>query len=274
MLHHAQSSNQPLRPEEAQAVMQLWASRLSAQDAASAAPNVQDLAEAMGVSAAEVQLMLSEVRSHPVVDKKRRRRSFILAGVAIFAFWIFALAAVFELGKSEGRALNFYQFEPPVIASTAVAFPPSTADVVETVPANQLPEGVRLTFRDYTLLGSGSKSNPAQVEESAVQAIRSIMDRLAPQAGVNAAMRGRSAEASNLDRAGRAGVSSALLEGSQHPYLRWDPMRVESNGRTSIVMVPMDLSGDIEVQRLVRAEVENRIRIAANKVMLFVTNAK
>lgn len=262
MLHQSSADSRSLSPEEAQAVMQLWAQRRQEADAFAQAPKVADLAEAMNISPAEVEAMLRQVRmnppSTPVVPKKIKKSTYFAAAIGIVAFWAVVLVGIYQFGYNNARReAMFFEMGPGM---PATAFAPEVSPVA-VMPStnNNLPTGLSIEFRGYRVDGAETTVAPPEVVEAQAAArITQLVFEQTPAPASNIIPDSDTVRdtvnALQLDR--KEGVAGIF---------RFEPMTVSGGGKSETVNIPIPLTDRHEVTDIIRSEIDRRIRIAANK---------
>jgi hypothetical protein len=127
--------------DEAREVVELWAERRHAEDQAAAMPSVADIAEALGVTQAEVEGLLAQVRARAAAQEQARTearlagrrqgpsRLWVVAGVmGALLFLLFLL-----------RAGMVWSVSPVATAATVSEVPPPPPAAALTPPAAPAP---------------------------------------------------------------------------------------------------------------------------------------
>jgi hypothetical protein len=247
MLQHAPPV--AISNEEAEAVLELWASRRQEADAIRQMPTTHDLAEVLGTSEQEVMRMLQEVRvskaSTPIqaaqVPRKKRRWKWILGAVAVCGISFLSYAG----GRSAGA-----RFVGPSAFAREVAFSAQY----------NLPKGLSAEFRGYTISGNGPGGlDQGMIESELLDALGSVVAQQTPSPVAGHSMTLHEPEA--ILRSLRADKPEPGLEDA----IAFEPILLRMDGNVSKVMIPIALSPDPQLTSLVQQEVDRRIRVAANK---------
>jgi hypothetical protein len=190
-----------LTPQEAEAVLELWA-RKQAEGELRSRLNVQDLAEATGLSQAEIEKLVATVRAskasppaqsqvQPPLKKAKPVNYFLIATAVVVWVAILFSVAVIAYGQGENKGRRMAEaFAPPALSGIpmpeAVAEIPIPSDgvIVEapgtTFPnSSRLPRGMRLQANGQILEGSSTSAlSPSTIRD----AITSFVQSAAPAA--------------------------------------------------------------------------------------------
>lgn len=244
--------------EEAQAVFELWARRKQELEALRQLPTAADLAEAMGISTAEVQTLLSEVRRTrvvtppPVLPHRRRRR--VLAGVIV-------IAGVLSLALSIGYLMG--------IGSAPRQWSPAFTSTYGLPPSQRLPDGLKAEYRGYTLVGEDKgRWDHAASEARILSSLRSVVERMSPRPLYGGT--GETVDEAAMIQALRGNVVPESLQ----RVLAFEPITLSLAGKSTKVFIPIALTSDFPVNSLVEAERDRRLQVAANKAAQLVAEAQ
>lgn len=251
-----------MSPQEAEAVIELWAKRQQDLETEQSMPKVQDLAEAISVPPQEVEGLLREVRlrmsqrSPRRLPARRRVFLFVLLAVSVCAFWIAAMAGFYNYAYHNGAEAVRWQVEPALMDATAPGPPmPIAVDVAPT----EVPSGLTATFRKYSLVGTGTRNMPRELVESQLfEALNGILHKMAQPLPVDQDI-SPSEGLSNI-------IEALQADGGKNTerYIIFEPFEVSAGDKKLTQMIPLALTSNSDIVRLVEAEQQRRIRVLAN----------
>jgi hypothetical protein len=183
-----------LTPQEAEAVLELWA-RKQAEGELRSRLNVQDLAEATGLSQNEIEKLVATVRASkstppaqsPIHAPVKRAKpvNYLLISVAVIV-WVgilFSVAVIaHEEGERSGRRMAT-TLAPPALAElgrpvAALDLPLGDVVIVEGPRAfpnsSLLPRGMRLQASGQILEGSSRNFSSSSVNSAITQFVQSV----------------------------------------------------------------------------------------------------
>lgn len=258
MLKHVAAPNPVITTEEAQAVFELWARRKQEADALRQLPTPDDLAEAMGVTREEVDVLIQEIRQSrvvtppPVLTPRKGRKAVWLTLGALAAF-VFVLGMGYMMGSESARSRWAGGFSPAIARAHM----------------QRLPAGLRAEYRGYTLLGEDQAHwDAAVVEANVLASLQSVVARMSPRppfgSGRGVADEGELARALRGDE-----VPPALSD-----VLAFEPIELTLGAESAKVFVPVALTSDFQVNSMIEAERERRLQVAANRAARLVVEAR
>lgn len=265
---NASATTIDLSPQEAEAVLELWAKK-QAEGELRSRLNVQDLAEAMSLPVEEVEKMVDSVRQKatsptatPPTKRAKPINSLLISLAVIVWFTILAGACylAFEAGTDKGRQMaGFPAMAPPAItdfpAEIAVAAdtsPMGTATAVET-PVHQIPQSVSLEFKGYKVYGE-QRTNAS--ESAIFHALQQIVAEVAP---------GSSAKPDVVY--GDVAVIDALQSHDAskiNGQIQFETLTLKGNGTSLSQRIPIPKVDEASLVRLVLEEQRVRLKILAN----------
>jgi len=255
-----------LTPQEAEAVLELWARR-QAEGELRSRLNVQDLAEATGLSPTEVEQMVATIRAGrqsqtPIQPQKRAKPvNYLLIGVAVVV-WLAILAWVGLGAYHSGRSSAFDQM-PPIMPGVAVAPPPDI--VIEGVPvppaladanaAELLPLKSTVEFQGYKVQGAADAIR--QLSESEIlSALTMVTSSLEREEALPIGPEQNSIAIINALQAN----DSSLVAGE----IRFEKMVVSRFGQSKELLIPFGTVGNTSILEAVQRERAKRLLILAN----------
>jgi len=184
-----------LTPQEAEAVLELWA-RKQAEGELRSRLNVQDLAEATGLSQNEIEKLVASVRASkstppaqsPIHASVKRAKpvNYFLISVAVIV-WVGILFSVAVIAHEEGERsgrLMANTLAPPALAElgrpvSALDLPSGDVVIVgapeaQAVDSYRLPRGMRLQANGQILEGSSRSFSPSSVNSAITQFVQSV----------------------------------------------------------------------------------------------------
>lgn len=265
---NASATTLDLSPQEAEAVLELWAKK-QAEGELRSRLNVQDLAEAMSLPVEEVEMMVESVRqkaSSPTVTPHIKRAKPInsllisLAVIVWFSILVGACYFAFEAGTDKGRQMaGFPAMAPPAItdfpAEIAVASDTTsmgTTTAAET-PVHQIPQSVSLEFKGYKVYGE-QRTNAN--ENAILKALQQIVYEVSPSSTAKPdVVYGDIAVIDALQS-----NDAAKIDGQ----IQFETMTLKGNGVSMSQKIPIVKVVDSNLVRLVTEEQRVRLKILAN----------
>lgn len=269
---NASATTIDLSPQEAEAVLELWAKK-QAEGELRSRLNVQDLAEAMSLPVSEVEKMVDTVRqkaSSPTVTppiKKAKPINSLLISIAMIV-WFTILAGAcylaFEAGMDKGRQMvGMPAMAPPAfneipmgvaVAADTVPMPHDTAIATDT-PVHGIPRSVTVEIKGYKVFGEQRQNaNQGQILES----LRQILIEVAPPSSAKPDV-----------VFGDVATMNALQENNAakvNGQIQFEAMTVQGNGTGMTLMIPVAKVSNPDLIRLVEEEQTTRLKILANWV--------
>jgi len=264
-----------LTPQEAEAVLELWA-RKQAEGELRSRLNVQDLAEATGLPQAEIEKLVESVRASkktPPIQapvKKVKPVNSLLIAVSVLV-WLTILAGVamfaFEEGFSKGRRTP-YAIAPPALGEMGMAVPTALAEIpVPTDGAiyvgpnsssitSAIPTGSNVDFQGYKVKGTNISSAS---EDTIHGALQSIVSNLEPEGGL--AMGPEHATSTILNALDNN--DGKLVDGQ----IQFPKMTVSTGAASMNLTIPVARVGNPSIVETVRQERLKRLRILANWIV-------
>jgi hypothetical protein len=253
-----------LTPQEAEAVLELWA-RKQAEGELRSRLNVQDLAEATGLSQNEIEKLVATVRAskstppaqspiHAPVKRAKPVNYFLIA-VAVMA-WIGILFSVALIAHKEGErsGRRTVALAPPAIAEMGLPFSAGMAvegPMLNSV-AQSIPRGLTVNFQDYEVNGESASTT----ESMAFQGLQSVVQYLDPEAGFNIGPEHGSSSIINALESN----DGAIVNGQ----IQFPKMTVSSGTEKKELAIPVARVGNPSIVEAVRQEQLKRLRILAN----------
>lgn len=258
-----------LSPQEAEAVLELWA-RKQAEGELRSRLNVQDLAEAMSLPVSEVEKMVATVRQKAASPqtvssiKKAKPVNRPLIALAIVVWFCILGGACFfayEAGLNKGQPTYGLPAPPPpaevvdiAVAPSAdtMAIPTAASSGFET-PVHSIPRSVSLEFKGYKVYGE-QKTNTS--EQAILSALHQIVDEIAP-----------SSSAEQDVKYGDLSIVEALQtnDGSKiGGQIQFETFIVRGDRNAMSQQIPIAKVADESLVRLVTQEQRTRLKILAN----------
>jgi hypothetical protein len=256
-----------LTPQEAEAVLELWARR-QAEGELRSRLNVQDLAEATGLSTAEVEQMVASIRSGrttPAVTPPRKRAkpvNYFLIGTAV-VIWIAILAWVGLGAYQSGRNSAIMQVPGVAVPGIAPVAPPPDI-VIEGIPApaladvnaaELLPAKSAVEFQGYKVVGSADPIR--QLTESDIfSALTMVTSSLEREQALPYGPEQNSIDIIKALQANEAGLVAGEI--------RFEKMVVSAHGQSKELLIPFATVGNHSIIQPVQQERSKRLLILAN----------
>lgn len=266
---NAPANTLDLSPQEAEAVLELWAKK-QAEGELRSRLNVQDLAEAMSLPVEEVEKMVDSVRQKassptvtPPIKKARPINSLLIALAVVVWFTILAGACyfAFEAGTDKGRQIAGIPavappafMDAPAMAYDTTPMPEGTMMAVDT-PVHGIPRSVTVEMKGYKVFGEQKQNaNQGQILDS----LRQILNEVAPPSSAKPDV-----------VFGDVATINALQENSPAKVdgqIQFEAMTVQGNGTGMTLMIPIAKVSNPDLVRLVEEEQTTRLKILANWV--------
>lgn len=271
-MSNASATTIDLSPQEAEAVLELWAKK-QAEGELRSRLNVQDLAEAMSLPVEEVEKMVDTVRQKassptvtPPVKRAKPINSLLISLAVIVWFTILAGACyfAFEAGTDKGRqmagqaamappALNDYPAEIAV-ATGPPPMPEATFAAAET-PVHGIPRSVSVEIKGYKVYGE-QRQNAS--EREILGSLKQILEEVAPPSTAKPEV-----------VYGDVATMNALQENNPAKVdgqIQFEAMTVQGKGTGMTLMIPIAKVTNPDLVRLVEEEQTTRLKILANWV--------
>lgn len=258
-----------LSPQEAEAVLELWAKK-QAEGELRSRLNVQDLAEAMSLPVEEVEKMVDSVRQKassptvtPPIKKARPINSLLIALAVVVWFTILAGACyfAFEAGTDKGRQMSGMPAMAPPASMDAPALAydttptPEGAMIAADTPVHGIPRSVTVEIKGYKVYGE-QRQNASQGQ--ILDSLKQILNEVAPPSSAKPDV-----------VFGDVATMNALQENSPAKVdgqIQFEAMTVQGNGTGMTLMIPVAKVSDPDLIRLVEEEQTTRLKILANWV--------
>jgi hypothetical protein len=268
-----------LTQQEAEAIIDLWAKKQAETETLRSRLTVEDMAEAMSVPPREVEQMLAAVRlqklapPEPVVVPVKRVRPVNSLLIALAsAVWIVILIGACYAAYQAGRDSNRFP-PPPVLLETPL--PPSgvvldsrPAIASDTIAPPAVEQSAGFEFRELGPMFSANLS--LTFDGVTIQGLRdpnqhvplSSMSLERTVAAIN------TIPLVNIDSSLTDIQVVRLLRSAKNPAdgsFEFKVLKLESGGKTVSEMIPVALSQNQRISRLVADEQARRLKILANK---------
>lgn len=260
-----------LTPQEAEAVLELWARR-QAEGELRSRLNVQDLAEATGLSPGEVEQMVATIRAGrqsqgaTPLQKRAKPVNYFLIATAVVV-WMAILAWVGLGAYHYGRNSAFRQVRPMAMAGIAPVAPPPNiviegmpvpSVVADTNAAELLPLKSTVEFQGYRVQGAADTIR--QLSESEIlSALTIVTNNLESEAALPIGPEQNSIAIINALQANDA----SLVAGE----IRFEKMVVSRFGKSKELFIPFATVGNDTILEAVQRERSKRLLILANWLM-------
>lgn len=252
---HSNEDELTMSPAEAQSVIELWAQRQRQDESKKAMPSVTDLSEVLSLPPEEVVKLLAQVRATPPTMTTARpavdRRVLIPIIMISVVLWLATISA-FVWWSSISSSAPAARFEEPVMGNG----PPAIAGA-ESLGAD-LPAGLTLEFRGYTVIGSSSRTIPAdELEGALLPILETVLNQMTPLQGSGA----------NVTPSDLESITTALGKNSNsgvESYLEFHAFRTSVGGQDQVLMLPVALTSNDTIVKMVQAEQMRRLRVLAN----------